>query len=326
MEKFKVSLIVPIYKAEKTIVRCVKSILNQTYKNIELILVDDGSPDNSGYICDQYKLDSRVIVIHDKNHGVSHARNNGLQKATGDYITFCDSDDYYSSNHIEKMLKVALDKNSDITISGYYIEKNNRKFISSINLESGYVSKYELVKHFTLDNEFGGFCWNKLYKKDLLRNIKFPEDIDILEDTYFLCLTMKKAKAIYYIAQPLYYYCNNPNSAVRDIANLYSNHNTIKYVDSWKKILERIRLDKDSKELINIAIFEMSVDFKANIMKNNIDRRMILKELDKNIHKFKILFLRHSGISLKHKIKIILKIILLNTTEDIFKLRIYSKR
>lgn len=313
MEKIKVSIIVPIYKAEKTIDRCIKSILNQTYKNIELILVDDGSPDNSGYVCDEYKFDSRVIVIHDKNNGVSHARNIGLQKATGEYITFCDSDDYYSSDHIEKMLKASLDKDSDITISGYYIEENNGSFISSVNLKSSYVSKYELVKHFTLDNEFGGFCWNKLYKIDLIKNVKFPDDIDILEDTYFLCLIMKNAKSIYYIAKPLYYYCKNPSSAVRDINNLYSSHNTVKYIDSWKEILERIQLDKDITELVNSTIFEIAVSFKYNAVfsQSNLNRN-ILNNLNSDIKHFKKYFYKEKSISIKHKMKITIILLILS--------------
>lgn len=312
----KVSIVVPVYKAQATIKQCIESILGQTYKNIELILIDDGSPDKSGYICDQYKVDPRVIVIHDKNHGVSHARNIGLHKAAGDYVTFCDSDDYYSNDHIEQLINVAVIKRSDITISGYYVE-NSDQFTSSVcSQSSGYISQYDVVNHFTLDNEFGGFCWNKLYKRDILSGVEFPEDIDILEDTYFLCLAMKKAKAMYYIAEPSYYYCDNPSSAVRNIDNLYTKNNTVKYVDSWNKILKNIQFDKSIRELINIAMFEISVTFKADILKNHrINKKVALKSLNYNILKFKTTFLHCRDISLKHKIKIILKLRILSIAE-----------
>ncbi|WP_217270423.1 glycosyltransferase family 2 protein, partial [Lactobacillus helveticus] len=121
----KVSIIVPVYKAENSIRKCIDSILTQTYREIELILVDDGSPDRSGQICDKYQSDTRVKVIHTLNKGVSHARNIGLDHATGDYITFCDSDDFYEPFFIENMVQTALRYNSDITICGYYLEEKH---------------------------------------------------------------------------------------------------------------------------------------------------------------------------------------------------------
>ncbi|MBT9050681.1 glycosyltransferase family 2 protein [Lactobacillus delbrueckii subsp. bulgaricus] len=165
--------------AEASIARCIESILNQTYHNIELLLVDDGSPDNSGEICDRYAGDSRVKVIHNTNQGVSHARNTGLEYTTGEYITFCDSDDYYAPNHVEKNISIALEQGSDITISGYYIEQCGR-FVSSVHMQDGPLLVEDVVRHFTIDNEFGGFCWNKLYKREILKDVKFPDDMEVL--------------------------------------------------------------------------------------------------------------------------------------------------
>ena len=115
-----ISIIVPVYKTEKYLDACIKSLVDQTYQNIEIILVDDGSPDQCPKICDWWKgKDSRIVVIHDQNHGVSHARNLGLSKATGKYIAFCDSDDFYTNNHISEMLKLAIEYSADIAICGY---------------------------------------------------------------------------------------------------------------------------------------------------------------------------------------------------------------
>ena len=113
----KISVIVPVYKAEKFLSNCIKSILNQTYHDLEVILVDDGSPDSSGQICEEYaKKDNRIKVIHQKNAGVAAARNVGLDLATGDYITFVDSDDYIRPQMYEKMLKCAQNNHCDLVM------------------------------------------------------------------------------------------------------------------------------------------------------------------------------------------------------------------
>ena len=116
----KISIIIPVYNVETYIHKCIGSVLAQTYRNIEVILVDDGSPDNSGIICDEYaKKDKRVIVIHKKNGGLSDARNAGIDAATGDYIVFVDSDDYIAPDMIEKLYETQKRNNADITVCGY---------------------------------------------------------------------------------------------------------------------------------------------------------------------------------------------------------------
>ena len=113
----KISIIVPVYQAEKYISKCIESIVNQTYKNLEIILIDDGSTDRSGEICDEYgKKDNRIVVVHNKNKGVSVARNCGLDIATGDYITFVDSDDYIDLQMYSEMMKVVEKYSCDVVM------------------------------------------------------------------------------------------------------------------------------------------------------------------------------------------------------------------
>ena len=120
MEKT-ISVIVPIYNVEKYLDRCLKSIINQTYKNLEIILIDDGSPDNCGTICDEYaKKDNRIKVVHKDNGGLVKARNTGLDIATGEYISFIDPDDWIELNMYEEMIKIADETNTDIVRCGYY--------------------------------------------------------------------------------------------------------------------------------------------------------------------------------------------------------------
>lgn len=124
----KVSVVVPVYNVEEYLEECIDSILNQTYPNIELILVDDGSVDKSGYICDQYALaDDRIHVVHKKNSGVSESRNTGISVASGEFICFVDSDDWIDSNMIECFLNLLLSNQADICISSHYFEDVQRQ-------------------------------------------------------------------------------------------------------------------------------------------------------------------------------------------------------
>lgn len=309
MEEAKVSIIVPVYKAEASIVRCIESILGQTYHNIELLLIEDGSPDNSGEICDRYAGDSRVKVIHNTNQGVSHTRNTGLEYATGEYITFCDSDDYYTPNHVKENVYAAMEHGSDITISGYYIEQYG-KFVSSVHMTNASLSKDDVVKHFTVDNEVGGFCWNKLYKREVLQGIKFPENLEFLEDTYFLCSAMKRARKIYYLAEPLYYYYDNQNSATRNMDMVYSDHDTVKYIDSYKNILANHRLGQNSENIIHGTMFEMAVTYRCYEYQGyHHGSQQLVKNLETDIKQFRKAYYQCSEFSLKRKVKWTMKML-----------------
>ena len=299
----KVSIIVPVYNAEKSIKKCIESILAQTYKKIELILVDDGSPDRSGDICDMYKKEPCVKVIHTQNKGVSHARNIGLNYATGDYITFCDSDDFYEMHFVEKMIQSAVKRNSDITICGYYLEEKNQ-FTSSVVSKARKVDKNELIEHCSIDNEFGGFCWNKLYKAEIIGENKFPEDMDIMEDTYFLFAIIPKAQCIYYLAEPLYYYCDNENSSVRDISNLYSSNNTVKYIDAWEKILTDFKINVTSRNYIYVSMVKFAINFRRREKQDKYEgNKKLINNLDRIIFNHKRDFYACSKITGYEKIK-----------------------
>lgn len=198
----KVSVIVPIYNEEKNLKRCIESLINQTYKNLEIILINDGSTDNSKKIIDSYK-DKRIVAIHKKNTGIGDTRNTGIAKSTGDYIMFVDSDDYIELNYVEVLLKSLNENKADLAISNYYLDTPNKTYeidlknlgITSIKEDEDLLCKINLSP------------WNKLYKKDLIinNNNKFPYKVKY-EDVPFVVEAVIKASKISFVPNYLYHY------------------------------------------------------------------------------------------------------------------------
>lgn len=184
-----VSVIVPIYNVEKYLKRCIDSILNQTYKNLEIILVDDGSPDKCPQICDEYaKEDDRIIVIHNKNGGVSSARNAGLDIARGKYIGFVDPDDYINYDMYSAMVNEMDNFACDAVICGFcQVSEKENKIIRKESLQSKVLRVEECFKELF---SFSGLAikpvvWNKLFKRDIISDLRFCEYIEISEDLLF---------------------------------------------------------------------------------------------------------------------------------------------
>ncbi|MCL2354597.1 MAG: glycosyltransferase, partial [Oscillospiraceae bacterium] len=167
LEKEKISIIVPAYKVEPFIRKCIRSVLNQTHKNIEVILVDDESPDNSGKICDAFAAeDSRIKVIHQKNRGLCGARNAGLDVATGDYIGFVDSDDWVDPDMFEYLLKNLKSYEADISACRYYRVWSNNKIAPRTDGKTYIYNKEEAIAEIVNNYTLRTWFWNKLFKKE----------------------------------------------------------------------------------------------------------------------------------------------------------------
>lgn len=184
-----ISVIVPVYKVEKYLSKCIESILNQTFQDFELILVDDGSPDNCGMICDKYaEIDPRIRVIHKKNGGLSEARNAGISIATGDYLTFIDSDDFIDSNYLKNFMDILSQNDSDLIITGIVdFYENDTNIEPNISEEFEVLSREQVFKKMLLQDDIDVNATAKLYKKAIFENIKYPvgelyEDIKIIYD------------------------------------------------------------------------------------------------------------------------------------------------
>ena len=208
-----VSLISPVYKAELYLRRCLDSILAQTLEDWELILVDDGSPDRSGEICDEYAArDSRIKVIHKANGGVSAARQDGLDAAKGDYVIHVDPDDWIEADMLEGMYGKVLSDNADMVICDY-VEDSTASSKTIKQAPSDLSSKVVFKELF---HNLHGSCWNKLVRRSLFQTygIRFPDDYTILEDLYVTAMLCSHDIRISYLPKAFYHYVlgENPNS------------------------------------------------------------------------------------------------------------------
>ncbi|OLS41095.1 glycosyltransferase family 2 protein [Bacillus sp. MRMR6] len=212
----KVSIIVPVYQVERYLRKCLDSIVNQTYRDLEIILVDDGSNDDSGSICDEYSIrDSRIKVIHQQNIGLSGARNKGIEIATGAYISFIDSDDYVEPSFIEELYKSLVNNKAQISVCNISQENEDmsrdKLLIKNINTSSVF-NNFEGMKNLLqLNSGFMGYVWNKLYDITLFKDIRFPVS-KIYEDTFTVYKLFSKSDQIVYTNATLYHYVNREGS------------------------------------------------------------------------------------------------------------------
>lgn len=239
----KVSIIIPIYNTEKYLKACLDSVLSQTYENLEIILIDDGSTDNSGKIIDDYaKKDHRIKVIHQKNRGQSAARNEGLKKATGNYISFIDADDKITPNFIEKLLAV-FDEDTALTVCGIHYKRLKQHsaedvYINPLRAKKPNESKKAYILYLlAIDGRLYSSV-NKLYKADIAKSITFDETLNFAEDTRFVLNYLKKsseAQKIKFVLEPLYIYnFGTEGSTVNKTALDWQNWNeSYKFLKSW---------------------------------------------------------------------------------------------
>ncbi len=241
-----ISVIVPIYKVEKYLEKCIESIINQTYENLEIILVDDGSPDLCGEICDQYALkDNRIKVIHKSNGGLSSARNAGLDISKGEYIGFVDSDDHISEDMYTYLFNSIRENNTKLAVCNIFYEfesgKIQRKSRDNKDLQFDFFNGLLEMNTYRL---FDMGAWSKLYNKTLFSEIRFPEG-KLSEDYFVMYRIFELAQKISYVSNPCYYYLQRKNSISR---NASINHD---FLDAAKTQMEY--LDSNYPEMMVIG-------------------------------------------------------------------------
>lgn len=208
----KVSIVVPVYNVEKYLQRCVSSILGQTLQDIEIILVDDGSRDSSGKLCDEYaKEDSRIVVVHKENGGLSSARNAGIDVATSPYIGFVDSDDYIDEEMYEKLYNWITENEADIAMCELCHCYEDKEITKRTNTEFGVVNDEQAIRLVMEGNKATVSAVNKLYKTSIFDKVKYPVG-KLTEDAFVIVEVLMQARKVVYSTEELYYYVHRKNS------------------------------------------------------------------------------------------------------------------
>lgn len=215
----KVSIIVPIYNKGNKLNKCLDSLINQTYKNFEVILINDGSNDNSGEICDYYKnIDNRFVVVHKINEGVSLARNIGIDLSNGDYLIFVDGDDIVKPNMLEEMVDNLEKSQAEVLISGITFIQNNQILLEKVPETCGIIGDeiWEYISN--IESDLYGYVSNKLYRVDVIRdnNIYFDEYRKIQEDLDFAIRVFSKCNKFYLLQESYYFYEYEPKGRIPD--------------------------------------------------------------------------------------------------------------
>ncbi|MFA1820241.1 glycosyltransferase family 2 protein [Virgibacillus oceani] len=236
-EKGKVSIIVPLYKVEKYIHRCIDSITEQTYEDLEIILVNDGSPDNCGEIAEEYrKKDSRIKVIHKENGGLSDARNYGMRPVTGEYTMFIDSDDWIERDMVACLLENCLKFNADVVQGAFYYAHDDQLLfddrIYKENKDFAIFNKKEAMRELVMNEKVKNFAWGKLYKTELIRDIPFKKGV-LFEDVFWAHQVIDRVEKFILISRPFYYYYQREDSIVATY--------TLRNLDMIKGLKERHR-------------------------------------------------------------------------------------
>lgn len=309
-----ISVIVPVYNVEKYLGKCIDTLIAQTFTNIEIILVDDGSTDKSGTICDEYALkDSRIIVIHKKNGGLSDARNVGIERAKGKYLGFVDSDDYIDEKMYEVLYSNLIQFKADMVMCGYYDCYENKLIKKQSSGNVMVWNNEEAVK--ALQNTLP-VAWNKLYKRELFNHLQYPVG-RLHEDTFIILDLLKKTTTVVNVEEPLYYYIRREASITK---SKFTTKN-LDILDAWKKCLDITR-ENFPNQVDVIQAKHLSAHFQVIdkiMLSNKKEYENELSNVKAYINKHKNFILKSSIFTLKRKLMCILLLVNENIYEVIIK-------
>lgn len=299
-----ISIIIPMYNVESFIDRCLTSIVNQTYKNWELIIVDDGSKDNSANICLRYmQKDKRIKLIKKENAGASAARNTGMDQITGKYVIFIDSDDYLDCNMLEDLYNVALKTGADVVCCNFYLEFLN-KTISNRRTEQNF--EYDIdnvVLSIHLFGDITPYLWNKLIKSTCIGNNRFNEEIIWGEDYIFLMEILQSGLKVIYLDKHLYHYIQRQNS-ICNIGYSDSIYNSILILNDYSLGIEK-KYPKYKNIIISYVIVQKMV-LLAWMSKNKNYNVSIMKKIKVDIRKNLFNILNEKKIKFKYVVAMII--------------------
>lgn len=315
----KLSIIVPIYKVEKYLYKCIDSIIHQTYSNLEIILVDDGSPDHCGEICDQYaKKDSRIQVIHKENGGLSDARNAGIKVATGEFITFVDSDDSIALDMYETLMNLCTKYYADIAACNMaYVFEKNQKIISDDTYE---LKELTPTQAYSIMIDYYGKLrmgvWNKIYHRSLFQGIFFPKG-QLYEDLAIMYKIIFRANKVMYLSEAKYYYLQR-NDAITSQGYSEREYDRYQFMNEMVNFIH-----KNAPEIYSNAISYKHINGYLSIVNRmiwgNVYDKNFIKKIQADIREEKNILLKGS-LPQKRKFQILLLAYSFNLYKWIYKI------
>lgn len=301
MEKEKISIIIPVYQVEEYLPKCLNSVTHQTYQNLEILLIDDGSTDSSGKICDRYaKKDARIRVIHKQNAGVAMARNDGLARATGDYISFIDSDDWIAKDAYTKLYQGLKAYNADCAV-GRCVTVYDKDGVLTRKKEAvppvRCLSSEEAMKHVLLH---GSAVWNRLFRRDIFDGLRFPSG-RINDDEVAALHAYEKCKRIVFLNQDSYYYRIRSNSittsrfSLRNLDCYYNSKDNLAFVKKARPELVKCAEFKTCKTLLYCYL-------NLKKLKGEPKAKRVLRKLHGEVHRVRSLAYHNPYVTLPMKL------------------------
>lgn len=279
---YKISVIVPVYNAEKYLELCIQSICNQTYENIEIILVNDGSTDGSLSICKHYvKKDSRIKLINQENSGSSIARNTGLDNATGNIISFVDSDDYIKEHMFETMLNLMITHKLDVVEIERNAKSDHKRFDNSFIIENQVEAAERIIKTTAFQ------VWKRIYKRSLINDMRFIPNI-IHQDAFYTIDVLNRINKIGFLNSPLYHYNRESIGIIRSQYSAMKRDISVKVIEYIK---DNIPMNEKVQQALDIHIVNYYTDHFMMISRakefdeNGDHRRKLKREIKKSLHK-----------------------------------------
>ena len=306
-----ISIVVPIYNVEKQVKRAIDSIINQSFTDLEIILVNDGSTDNSGQICDDYKrMDGRIKVIHKKNGGLSSARNAGIEESTSPFIGFIDGDDFINESMYEILHNAIINENSDITSCNYVVvlekETNHINNRTAKNPALKSFNNKQALEVMLKDDEIHRSACNKLYKKSLFEGIRFPEGI-LYEDTFTIFEIYAKSNKATHVEFDGYYYLLNHQSITRQSFNpkhfdaVYEIKKVVSALENLHPDLAYLEKARLGRQYVIIA-YKILASYDREDKKSNENLNRLLTDFENDYE----MFTNNNAIGKKFKFAIIL--------------------
>lgn len=291
MSGMKISIVVPFFNSEATLKKCIDSLLAQKNVELEIVLVNDFSTDASYVLCEEYaQKEERVVLLDNTSRGVSSARNCGLEFCTGEIVGFCDADDYYADDVLEKVCNFfEEDSYCDLLITGFNVHSQNGKIESRRLKVNSFLGdgkrEFSLILN---DPNVMGFVWNKFFKRELMSDVRFNENLSLCEDTYFCLQYVSKNKGLTVKISPLitYFYCQNDVSVTHNEDCLFDKEDKLKYYEFLDLVTTEYKLGCFEAGQVRCARARLAYDALMRFEINNRKRSILINEIKKNYFYF----------------------------------------